>query len=99
MSSTEDKMTMESVDKIIRTEEIENTSSQSSFYPPMDQPKLSIREKFSTRRGWLGNYDYTALCMPRIPFIGKSSNVSSPFFGPNDEIPILVAILMGIQRK
>ncbi|KAG2171421.1 hypothetical protein INT43_009082 [Umbelopsis isabellina] len=98
MSSSEDKMTMENVDKIIRAEEIENSSSQSSFYPPMDQPKLSIREKFSTRRGWLGNYDYAALCMPRIPFIGKSSNVSSPFFGPNDEIPIMVALLMGIQH-
>ncbi|KAI8578608.1 hypothetical protein K450DRAFT_176210 [Umbelopsis ramanniana AG] len=89
---------MDTVDKIIRGEEIEQSSSQASFYPPADQPRLTWKETFTTRRGWYGEYDYAALCMPRIPFIGSSKSVSSPFFGPNDEIPIMVALLMGIQH-
>lgn len=36
--------------------------------------------------------------MPHIPFMSKKAN-TSPFYGPNDEIPILVTILMGLQRK
>lgn len=36
--------------------------------------------------------------MPHIPFLSKKAN-TSPFYGPDDEIPILVTILMGIQRK
>ncbi|KAI9305861.1 permease family-domain-containing protein [Cunninghamella echinulata] len=35
--------------------------------------------------------------MPRIPFFQQRAN-SSPFYGPNDEIPILVAIIMGVQH-
>lgn len=99
MSATEEKMNMDTVDKIIRGEEIEQSSSQASFYPPADTPRLTWKETFTTKRGWYGEYDYAALCMPRIPFIGKSKSVSSPFFGPNDEIPIMVALLMGVQRK
>lgn len=36
--------------------------------------------------------------MPTIPFITKKSN-TSPFYGPDDDIPVLVTILMGLQRK
>jgi hypothetical protein len=97
MGATEDKTPLDVVDKMIRAEEIEE-SSQSSFYPPADLPHLTLKDTFTTRRGWLGDYDYGALCMPRIPFIGNGSSISSQFFGPDDEIPIIVAILMGIQR-
>jgi hypothetical protein len=99
MRATEEKMNMDTVDKMIRAEEIEQSSSQASFYPHADKPRLTWKETFTTKRGWYGDYDYAALCMPRIPFIGKNKVVSSPFFGPNDEIPIMVAILMGVQRK
>lgn len=36
--------------------------------------------------------------IPNIPFLTKKAN-SSPFYGPNDDIPILVTLLMGLQRK
>lgn len=36
--------------------------------------------------------------MPRLPFISHRAN-QSPFYGPDDDIPILVTILMGIQRN
>ncbi|RCH96239.1 hypothetical protein CU097_014296 [Rhizopus azygosporus] len=35
--------------------------------------------------------------MPRLPFISHRAN-QSPFYGPDDDIPILVTILMGIQH-
>ncbi|KAI8333452.1 permease family-domain-containing protein [Chlamydoabsidia padenii] len=35
--------------------------------------------------------------MPRIPYLHPKSN-GSPFYGPNDDIPIVVAIIMGLQH-
>ncbi|KAI9480339.1 MAG: permease family-domain-containing protein [Benjaminiella poitrasii] len=35
--------------------------------------------------------------MPNIPFITRKAN-SSPFYGPDDNIPILVTVLMGLQH-
>ncbi|KAI8330667.1 permease family-domain-containing protein [Choanephora cucurbitarum] len=35
--------------------------------------------------------------MPVLPFMKKKSN-SSPFYGPNDDIPLLVTLLMGVQH-
>ncbi|CAO3587605.1 unnamed protein product [Absidia cylindrospora] len=55
------------------------------------------KDKFTTRHGWVGAYDYAAVCMPRIPFLQPKAN-ESPFYGPNDEIPILVALIMGFQH-
>lgn len=49
------------------------------------------------RENWIGDYDYKALCMPRIPFIKRSNR--SIFFGLNDRIPILVALVMGFQHS
>ncbi|ORX80856.1 Xanthine/uracil permease [Basidiobolus meristosporus CBS 931.73] len=36
--------------------------------------------------------------MPRIPFLQRNQVNTSPFFGPDDEIPISVALLMGLQH-
>lgn len=36
--------------------------------------------------------------MPRIPFLQQKAN-RSPFYGPDDDVPIIVALLMGVQRK
>ncbi|KAI8068397.1 permease family-domain-containing protein [Gongronella butleri] len=35
--------------------------------------------------------------MPRLPFL-KTRRIKSPFYGPNDEISILLAIVMGLQH-
>ena len=35
--------------------------------------------------------------MPYVPFLRRRVN-RSEFYGPDDDIPLLVAILMGIQR-
>lgn len=65
-------------------------------------PRLPLRKRlqhtFMTRDGWFGNFDYVSFCMPRIPFYKRK--VGNPiFYGPFDDIPVLVALLMGVQRK
>ncbi|ORZ16900.1 hypothetical protein BCR42DRAFT_391723 [Absidia repens] len=36
-------------------------------------------------------------CMPRIPFLQPKAN-EFPLYGPNDEIPIFIALIMEFQR-
>jgi hypothetical protein len=65
---------------------------------PKSPLSMRIKHTFLTRDGWFGNYDYGALCMPRIPFHKKKVG-NSIFYGPEDVPPVFVALLMGIQRK
>lgn len=47
-------------------------------------PSLAgIKRKFTTREGWLGDFDYAFLCLPSLPFTykGKSMVKSAPFYG------------------
>lgn len=80
---------------------IENVSQVQEIYAPIQPPSTiwtRMKHKVTTRDGLIGDYDYRALCMPHIPFIRQKAN-RSPFYGPDDEIPTLVAIIMGFQRK
>ncbi|KAG0286666.1 hypothetical protein BGZ97_007347 [Linnemannia gamsii] len=58
----------------------------------------SIYNKFFTKDGWLGDYDYAFLCMPTIPCLGKKSSRQPPFFGLKTKLPVLLAIVMGFQH-
>ncbi|KAK9694205.1 hypothetical protein K7432_013521 [Basidiobolus ranarum] len=78
-------------------QEVEN-ESESSAYPSAPSPRLTLTDKFITKRGWFGDYDYKSLCLPRLPFLNRNRANQSPFYGPDDEIPISVALLMGIQH-
>ena len=51
---------------------------------------------FATMEKLVGNFEWGALCMPTVPW-GKSTR-KMPFFGRNDETPILVAVIMGLQH-
>lgn len=53
---------------------------------------------FTTKDGLVGNYDYAYLFTPRIPFTKKSQQ-SAPFFGVDDQIPVLLALLLGLQHS
>jgi hypothetical protein len=56
-----------------------------------------VRNAFTTREGLIGNYDYAFLFRPDIPFMAKTRK-TSPFFGLNDPMPILLALLLGLQH-
>ncbi|KAG1468494.1 hypothetical protein G6F56_003798 [Rhizopus delemar] len=76
----------------------------STVYPPMEEmisskPKLTqrIKHTLTTKDGWFGDYDYGALCVPRIPW-KKEKPKPSTFYGPDDPVPIFLAIVMGVQH-
>ncbi|KAI5857419.1 Xanthine/uracil permease [Durotheca rogersii] len=56
-----------------------------------------MRRTFFTRQGLLGDYDYAFLLRPNLPFMKKSQR-ASPFFGLNDRMPVVLALLLGLQH-
>lgn len=58
----------------------------------------SAKDMFFTRKGLLGDYDYAFLFRPNLPFM-KASRLSSPFFGLNDPMPVVLALLLGFQHS
>jgi hypothetical protein len=56
-----------------------------------------VVKKFTTREGLLGAYDYAFLFLPNIPFM-KRARRAAPFFGLNDKMPVVLALLLGFQH-
>jgi xanthine/uracil permease len=56
-----------------------------------------VRKAFFTKNGLVGNYDYAFLFRPNIPFV-KRPRRASPFFGLNDSMPVVLALLLGFQH-
>lgn len=53
----------------------------------------------TTKEGWLGDYDYLYLITPNIwPLNRKYKGYKAPFYGLNDEVPILLTIILGLQH-
>jgi hypothetical protein len=47
--------------------------------------------------GLIGDYDYAFLFTPKLPFT-KQVRKSAPFFGLDDRVPILLALILGLQH-
>ena len=45
----------------------------------------------------MGDYDYGFLFKPNLPFMRKSRK-AAPFFGLNERMPVLLALLLGFQH-
>ncbi|KAL4914103.1 permease family-domain-containing protein [Aspergillus aurantiobrunneus] len=67
-------------------------------------PKRTFRDRirrtlnaFTTKDGLVGDYDYAFLFTPRVPFV-KQKRRSAPFFGLEDKIPVILALLLGLQH-
>lgn len=56
-----------------------------------------FKKTFLTKEGLIGNYDYGFLFRPNLPFMKKPEQ-AAPFFGLNDRMPILLALLLGFQH-
>lgn len=54
--------------------------------------------KVSTKEGWLGGYDFGWLCTPTLPFGKASKRKLPPFYGLEDDIPLLLAMICGFQH-
>lgn len=57
----------------------------------------ALGRAFTTRKGLIGDYDYAFLFKPNLPFM-KRTNSKSPFFGLNDHMPVVLALLLGLQH-
>ncbi|KAJ5263855.1 hypothetical protein N7478_011460 [Penicillium angulare] len=71
---------------------------------PDQSPKRTYRDKlgrfvraFTTRKGLIGDYDYAFLFTPKLPFT-KQQRKSAPFFGLDDNVPVLLALILGLQH-
>lgn len=71
---------------------------------PTETPKRSFgdrlhgfRRALTTKEGLIGTYDYGFLFKPNLPFMKHSRKVA-PFFGLNDRMPVLLALLLGFQH-
>ncbi|KAF2705661.1 Xanthine/uracil permease [Pleomassaria siparia CBS 279.74] len=61
-----------------------------------DKARRTVRA-LTTRDGLVGDYDYAFLFKPNLPFMAKSRR-AAPFFGLNDKMPLLLALLLGFQH-
>lgn len=75
---------------------------------PNTEPKLSLGQKasgklrrfgkaFTTKDGLVGDYDYAFLFKPNLPFM-KKARQAAPFFGLNDKMPVVLALILGFQH-
>ncbi|KAI1089231.1 Xanthine/uracil permease [Rostrohypoxylon terebratum] len=76
----------------------------SQIVPHQNEPKKTMSDRlnglkrvFFTKQGVLGDYDYAFLLRPNLPFM-KKSRKASPFFGLNDRMPVVLALLLGLQH-
>lgn len=58
----------------------------------------SFAKKATTKDGWLGDYDYAYMFTPAVPFMKKKEK-TQPFFSLNDEMPILLGLILGLQHS
>jgi hypothetical protein len=61
------------------------------------------RSKVSSKEGWVGDYDFVWLCSPTLPgYETKRTKArkdkAPPFFGLNDDLPLLLALICGLQH-
>lgn len=86
-----------------------NTTQSTIYSPPSEsvaEVKIawpdrlrSLRSYLMSRHGWLGDYDYLYLVTPNIwPLNRRYKDHSPPFYGLNDEVPILLTVLLGLQH-
>ncbi|KAJ8613217.1 hypothetical protein MRB53_037083 [Persea americana] len=58
-----------------------------------------LKHYFTSKQGWFGDYDYMFLLTPNVwPFNRKYRNHEAPFYGLNDEVPILLTLILGLQH-
>lgn len=76
---------------------VPGNSSSSHHKRTLSDRVASFKRTFFTRDGLIGDYDYAFLFTPSLPFMRRRVQ-AAPFFGLNDRLPILLALLLGLQH-
>lgn len=58
----------------------------------------AVKRTCFTKDGLLGDYDYAFLFRPHLPFMKKADR-PPPFFGLNDRMPVVLALILGFQHS
>jgi uracil-xanthine permease len=74
----------------------------SQIVPPKQRRTLAdrihgVKRTFLTKQGLVGDYDYGFLFRPNLPFM-KKADKPPPFFGLNDRMPVVLAVILGFQH-
>lgn len=77
-----------------RSENLELDDGKFKFEPK--KTAMRIFKKWTTKDGLFGDYDYAYLFTPTLPYLTKKKK--QPFFGLNDDIPIFLGLLLGLQH-
>ena len=87
---------------------IETITKEQPLPTPAPNPSVSgaahskvkkLVHKFTTREGWLGDYDYAWLCLPTLPTAKYNSKKRlPPFYALEADIPLLLAMACGLQH-
>jgi uric acid-xanthine permease len=62
------------------------------------QTIVRLKQRWTTRQGWLGDYDYAWLCIPTLPFGNPGQRRMPPFYALETELPLFLAITSGLQH-
>ncbi|KAK8047761.1 Purine permease [Apiospora saccharicola] len=96
-SEKESKTTEESEPRIPAG--LDFTSERSAINQGLDSKLSYLKWYLLSKEGWLGDYDYLYLVTPNIwPLNRKYKHHKTPFYGLNDEVPILLTIVLGLQH-
>ena len=79
------------------------SNAQAHTLPDTRTRLVRLRQKLTTRQGWFGDYDYSWLCTPTLPFAlpGRrpgGSRALPPFYALDADLPTLLAITTGLQH-
>ncbi|KAK6200966.1 uric acid-xanthine permease [Scheffersomyces amazonensis] len=66
--------------------------------PDISATSKRLIRKWTTKEGLLGDYDYSYLFVPDVPFFAKEPK-TQPFFGLNSEMPIVLGLILGFQHS
>ncbi|KAH8778307.1 putative purine permease [Hyaloscypha finlandica] len=89
-----------SIEKLGQENDVTYASSFAGEVEAPQRPTWAyLKHYFTSRGGWIGDYDYHYLITPNIwPLNRKYKDYEAPFYGLNDEIPILLTLLLGLQH-
>ncbi|EED13589.1 purine permease, putative [Talaromyces stipitatus ATCC 10500] len=91
---------MEPSKKKVATSERPDAQSSSSVTENVSSSRWEyLKHYFTSRDGWIGDYDYMYLITPNIwPLNRKYKDFETPFYGLNDHVPIFLTIILGLQH-
>lgn len=86
------------VEEVLENSSISSLNVKEPFFSQVKSQTTKLFKKCTTKKGLFGDYDYAYLFTPTLPFLAKEHK-KQPFFGLDDEVPIFLGLLLGLQHS